>query len=1546
MLQAADNAVSLTVNGNGDGAGNGDITLRAANPAATRQVETLNIKAEGSASSFAVTAPFTNATINIEGDANLTLDGNAGVGGVNAFAGVSNVNASTATGNVTVFLNNNATAVVMQGGAGADTMSSLGTGNDNLSGGEGNDTLGFAAGVFNANDTVAGGNGTDTLTLTGDGVNQTADAAFANVTSIEVLDDVNANDLRVVLGANAQAAGVTTIGSGSTNGNANLTVTVGAGFTNALTVNASNGGAGDVFNAQLSAAAITYQGTETDVAVDNVSGGTTANDVIRVTLDGNGANLSNFSGFERLTLVAAANPAQASGAITLGDGTIRAGSTFVVDASGLTNSNAGANVSAAADTDGNVSITGGAGADTFALTGNGGDFVSGGDGNDTISGAVANDTVQGGNGTDTLQLASGANFTSVAAAAVSGIEVLSLSDDGNAAAVVGNTVTIADGFLSGNGAASLIVDASNVTNDDTVSINASALTATNSIRILGSTETAGAGDTLTGGAGNDTFVFTAANLTAADRVVGNGGTDTVEIQFDETGSRINELGVNSTTIENVTVTDFTADNTQRDLTLNMGEYGGTGTVTVSAAAITASPDGLLANTDRFVFDGGSNTGGGGVAQTAARFNVTGGAGNDTLTGAAAADTLIGGDGADQLTGGAGADQLTGGAGNDLFVVGATFADFSTTTGGVTTSDTVQGGEGNDTLQFGGNVTLTATNLANVSSIEVLDLNGTGANSVTLTDALYTSNGAAITVDAAGAGSVTVNGSALTGTNAVAVNATAAGADSLVGGAANDTFTFIGNDLQATDTITGGNGTDTIQIDANGNDEVSILGASVTGVERVVVMGYTANGTSNDQDVLLTATAYAGTGTLTVDASALVADVATGATDDFTFNAAGVANTATFNVTGGAGADTLTGGNGSDSLTGGAGADQITGGQGVDVLSGGAGDDVFVVNATNEFSNIGATETVQGGEGNDTLRFTTKEFTLSNVDLGAINSIETIEVQVTDSSVLLTDAVFTANGSSTLAINDGGKDITLTVNAASLSAANSVQVTLDGTTKDTVNGGAGNDTITITTAGLSANSTITGGLGTDTLSLDGASAGAVTHALNGVTGIEVISLNAQAKAANTDVIINVAADTVVAAGATLTADFTNTLVAGTATAFTGDVVFNGAAELDGHFVITGGAGNDTLTGGAVADTLSGGAGDDSLVGGAGVDVLSGGDGADTVTGGNGADTITLGAGADVVVYTAVAQSSGANVDSITDFVSGEDRLNITLDYTGNVSDLTINTAVSSAAGLSAAQTALTGERGQVVYDTTNSQLYINVNNDNLVTALDYSIGINAATTPANTVASGDLNFTVTTGTGNDLITTGAGADTITAGAGADTINGGAGADTIDVGAAGDVDVIRYTANADAGVAGTLNAAAGDSIVNFDAAGSDLIAFTGDFLTASMAGTSASAVNAVGYNAGLNFDGAGTGTDVVQLIAAGAATATLADLLTLADLQTAIGTLTNVASGDERILAFISGDGNTAIYKFTSSAADNTIDAAELQLIGVVADTLTAGNFSFA
>ncbi|HLP80860.1 MAG TPA: M10 family metallopeptidase C-terminal domain-containing protein, partial [Nitrosomonas sp.] len=110
-----------------------------------------------------------------------------------------------------------------------------------------------------------------------------------------------------------------------------------------------------------------------------------------------------------------------------------------------------------------------------------------------------------------------------------------------------------------------------------------------------------------------------------------------------------------------------------------------------------------------------------------------------------------------------------------------------------------------------------------------------------------------------------------------------------------------------------------------------------------------------------------------------------------------------------------------------------------------------------------------------------------------------------------------------------------------------------------------------------------------------------------------------------------------------------------------------------------------------------------VGDAGNDTLSGEGGNDSLTGAAGADTLTGGAGSDTFVYAATAHSFGINQDTIVGFVSGADRINLSV----------IDANTTNAAGTNDTFQFITGNEaltkpGQVRYDATTGLLEANVN----------------------------------------------------------------------------------------------------------------------------------------------------------------------------------------------------------------------------------------------
>jgi serralysin len=88
---------------------------------------------------------------------------------------------------------------------------------------------------------------------------------------------------------------------------------------------------------------------------------------------------------------------------------------------------------------------------------------------------------------------------------------------------------------------------------------------------------------------------------------------------------------------------------------------------------------------------------------------------------------------------------------------------------------------------------------------------------------------------------------------------------------------------------------------------------------------------------------------------------------------------------------------------------------------------------------------------------------------------------------------------------------------------------------------------------------------------------------------------------------------------------------------------------------GDADNDRLFGGGGNDVLYGDAGHDKLIGGGGNDRLVGGTGNDRLVGGPGADVLIGDQGADRFVFQSAKHSPPGAMDTIEDFVSGEDKI---------------------------------------------------------------------------------------------------------------------------------------------------------------------------------------------------------------------------------------------------------------------------------------------------
>lgn len=163
----------------------------------------------------------------------------------------------------------------------------------------------------------------------------------------------------------------------------------------------------------------------------------------------------------------------------------------------------------------------------------------------------------------------------------------------------------------------------------------------------------------------DTFIFTAANFTGADRVAGGIGGNADELRFTTAGAISGQAIARTSGVEVIRL-HFSGPN---DLVL---------TNSIVASATAAS---LL-----IIGDSGNDAVNGLALTTANRIVVNGGVGNDVLRGGDANDVLNGQSGNDILQGSLGDDRLNGGSEDDLLIGG----------GG---ANTLIGGSGHDTIRF-------------------------------------------------------------------------------------------------------------------------------------------------------------------------------------------------------------------------------------------------------------------------------------------------------------------------------------------------------------------------------------------------------------------------------------------------------------------------------------------------------------------------------------------------------------------------------------------------------------------------------------------------------------------------------------------------------------------------------------------------------------------------------------------------------------------------------------------------------------------------------
>lgn len=156
------------------------------------------------------------------------------------------------------------------------------------------------------------------------------------------------------------------------------------------------------------------------------------------------------------------------------------------------------------------------------------------------------------------------------------------------------------------------------------------------------------------------------------------------------------------------------------------------------------------------------------------------------------------------------------------------------------------------------------------------------------------------------------------------------------------------------------------------------------------------------------------------------------------------------------------------------------------------------------------------------------------------------------------------------------------------------------------------------------------------------------------------------------------------------------------------------------VLTGNGAKNKLWGNNSNDTLMGNNGNDSLYGGKGSDVLKGGGHSDLILGGVGNDLLTGGSGRDYFVFNK-ALNEGTNVDTLTDFLSGTDRIRLDDDIFTTLGPVGANTPLAAAKFYKAdGATSAHDADDRIIYDTNTGALYYDADGQGGEAAVKFAV----------------------------------------------------------------------------------------------------------------------------------------------------------------------------------------------------------------------------------
>lgn len=530
------------------------------------------------------------------------------------------------------------------------------------------------------------------------------------------------------------------------------------------------------------------------------------------------------------------------------------------------------------------------------------------------------------------------------------------------------------------------------------------------------------------------------------------------------------------------------------------------------------------------------------------------------------------------------------------------------------------------------------------------------------------------------------------------------AETVTGTTENDIVAVDPDGLSAGDTIDLDTGTDTLRLTAPGTMDLT-LPASIAGVENL-------EGSSGDDIFILTLAQLGLIRAINGMAGFDVVQFATAGAYNLSTLGPTIAGIEEFRgsqgvdtITGTSGDDRINGNAGNDTLSGGAGNDYLDGGAGGDTLRGGAGSDVYVIDAAADIVD----ESVAGSDGIDEVQsYITLYLTATSIR-GSVENLTLLGAASIGGRGNALNNVITGNSGNNPLLGFGGND---------------TLIGGDGT--DSLDGGVGDDTMN-------------GGSGDDTYYVDSAG-DIIIEAAGGGSDKVIASINFS--------MVGTQLEKLDLWGSSGSSASTDALDA------TGNEFDNYISGNAGINRLSGGAGNDTLDGLGGADILIGGKGNDiyvidasdtlvekagegvdtvlaafsyrltdnfenlqltglravnatgngaanRLTGNAGANTLSGLGGNDVLDGGAGNDVMTGGTGKDHFVFSTAPGGTG-NIDRITDFKAGEDRIDL---------ENAIFTALGAKTGLLSALAFAQNVKGvalratdRIIYETDTGKLF--------------------------------------------------------------------------------------------------------------------------------------------------------------------------------------------------------------------------------------------------